>query len=223
MEQRLQPGRWPRHRHRSAYAAIVLSGGYLEAGGAGRWRVAPGDVIAHPAFDAHQNVLGTHAWVLNLHLPIDLDLPPVFQVADLSALERAWRKDPQEAVARLTPVSTTRPLVEDWPDLLAADLAADPSLSIGEWARSHRLAGATVSRGFRSAYGVAPAAFRAERRAHTAWRRLRAGADPLAAIAHDAGFADQAHFSRAIRALTGATPRHWRGVKTVQDPELRPA
>lgn len=214
MEQRLDPGAWPRHRHRTAYAAVVLSGGYLEAG-AGRWRAEAGDVLAHPAFDAHQNVLKGGAWVLNIPLPLTADLPPVFRVADLDAVERAYRTDLREAARRLIPAQIRAPLIEDWPDLLAAALSADPGLSIGSWARAHGLAPAVVSRGFRATFGVSPAAFRAERRAGAAWRDLTTTATPLAAIAHDRGFADQAHLSRAVRALTGASPRVWR-----QGPQL---
>ncbi len=220
MEQRLDPGAWPRHRHATAYAAVVLSGGYLEAGGAGRWRAEAGDVLAHPAFDAHQNVLRGRAWVLNVSLPLTVDLPPVFRVADLDAVERAYRADPREATRLLIPDHVRPPLAEDWPDLLAAALAADPALSIGDWARARGLAPAVVSRGFKATFGVTPAAFRAERRTQAAWRDLTATATPLAAVAHDRGFADQAHLSRAVRALTGATPRAWREarlVKSVQE------
>lgn len=210
MEQRLDPGAWPRHRHATAYAAVVLSGGYLEAGGAGRWRAGAGDVLAHPAFDAHQNVLTGRAWVLNIPLPAAADLPPVFRVADLDTVERAYRTDPAEAARLLIPARTRAPLIEDWPDLLAAALGADPTLSIGSWARAHGLAPAVVSRGFRATFGVTPAAFRVERRTGAAWRDLTTTVTPLAAIAHDRGFADQAHLSRSIRALTGASPRIWR-------------
>lgn len=193
----------------------MLAGGYLEAGGAGRWRVGAGDVLAHPAFDAHQNVLSGRAWVLNIPLPMTTDLPPVFRVADLDAIERAYRADPRAAARLLIPDHVRPPLVEDWPDLLAAALSADPGLSIGDWARANGLAPAVVSRGFKSSFGVTPAAFRAERRAQAAWRDLTTSSIPMAAVAHDRGFADQAHLSRAVRALTGASPRAWRGPRLV--------
>lgn len=220
MEQRLDAGAWPRHRHATAYAAVVLSGGYLEAGGAGRWRAEAGDVLAHPAFDAHQNVLRGRAWVLNVPLPLAADLPPVFRVADLDAVERAYRADPHQAARLLVPAAQRAPLCEDWPDLLAAALAADPALSLGDWARANGLAPAVVSRGFKATFGVTPVAFRAERRAQAAWRDLTTSTTPMSAVAHDRGFADQAHLSRAVRALTGASPRAWRDarlVKSVQE------
>lgn len=217
MEQRLEAGDWPRHRHRAPYAAIVLSGGYLEAGGAGRWRVEAGDVLVHPPFDAHRNELPGRAWVLNIPLPAATDLPPVFRIADPDELERRWRRDPRSAAAMLTPAAARPPLFEDWPDLLAADIRSDPSLSISAWARDWGLAPATVTRGFSASFGVAPAAFRAERRVQMALGDLMDGRASLAAVAHDRGFSDQAHMSRSIRALTGLPPRAWRMVNSVQD------
>jgi AraC-like DNA-binding protein len=39
----------------------------------------------------------------------------------------------------------------------------------------------------------------------------------MAQLAAETGFADQAHFCRAIRQLTGAPPSAWQQVKSVQD------
>lgn len=217
MEQRLEAGTLPRHRHGTAYAAIVLSGGYLEAGGDGRWRIEAGDVVSHPAFDAHQNQLIGRAWVLNLPLDLLTNLPSVFRVADPDALEKAWRKDLLEAATLLQPHALAVPLAEDWPDLLAAALKADPRLNLGDWARAHGLARATVSRGFAGVFGVTPSQYRFEQKTRLAWRRLTTDATPLAALAQDCGFADQAHMSRAVRTATGRSPSAWRRFKRIQD------
>lgn len=217
MEQRLEAGDWPRHQHRTAYAAIVLSGGYLEAGGEGRFRVEAGDVVVHTPFDAHVNHLNGRAWVLNLPLAPLIDLPPVFQVRDLDELERVWREDMREVVDLLQPTDVRPALTQDWPDLLAAALNAAPQLSIGDWARARNLAPETVSRGFRSTFGVTPARYRAERRARAAWQDIAGGRASLAAVACDYGFADQAHMTRAITCLTGAPPGAWRRVNSIQD------
>ncbi|MDC0716159.1 helix-turn-helix domain-containing protein [Nannocystis bainbridge] len=50
------------------------------------------------------------------------------------------------------------------------------------------------------------------RRAGPLPRRVVEGDEPLATIAATAGFADQAHMTRDIRALTGRTPGEWRRV-----------
>ena len=42
-----------RHCHDDPFVAVVLSGGYQEAGDEGRWNVRPGDVLIHHAFESH--------------------------------------------------------------------------------------------------------------------------------------------------------------------------
>ena len=48
-----------RHVHKRAYAALVLSGGYEEAGDSGRHRVQAGNVVLHEAFEAHLDRIPT--------------------------------------------------------------------------------------------------------------------------------------------------------------------
>ena len=43
--QTVQPGALPRHRHAEGYVAVVIAGGYEEAGDTGRRRVSAGDVV----------------------------------------------------------------------------------------------------------------------------------------------------------------------------------
>ncbi len=217
-EQRLTTSTLSRHRHSQGYAAIVLEGGYVEAGDLGCWRAAAGDVLAHGPFEAHLNAVAAGgATVLNLPLPDGMRLPPVFRVKDADALIRLARRDAQAAAAYLEVDAVVSPMLRDWADHLAAALRCDPALRIGTWAHQVRLAPATVSRGFKARYGATPARYRAEVRALLAWRRIEQGQDGLAAIAADCGFADQAHLTRATTALTGAPPAAWRKVKTVQD------
>jgi len=98
-----------------------------------------------------------------------------------------------------------------WSDDLAAALAGDADLQIAAWAQAAGLSREGVCRGFRTHYGVNPGRFRGELRARTAWLRITEGCAPLAAIAHDLGFADQSHMTRAVKWLTGASPSDWRG------------
>lgn len=50
----------------------------------------------------------------------------------------------------------------------------------------------------------------AEARTHAAFHRLTSSSDSFAAIAADTGFADLPHLCRAVTALTGRPPGHWR-------------
>jgi AraC-like DNA-binding protein len=201
----------PRHRHDRPYAALVLSGSYEESGSRGRFRVGPGDVLLHDAFDAHlDRFCSRGAQILNLLVEGLASGPGTGHIADPDAIVRIAERDVTEAAAQLrAQLHPIQGVHCDWQDKLAADLLHDPGCLLEEWARNNHLAAATVSRGFRKVFGVTPAEFRAEARARRALSTIAAGREPLAIIAVTAGFADQAHMSRAIRALTGAPPGYW--------------
>ena len=203
----------PRHRHRGAYLSLVLCGSYEETGDRGRIRVRPGDMLIHGTFDSHLNRFpAAGARILNLTLPDDIEPATGFaRSSDTDIAIRLAKRDPRAAAELL--VATAVPALAhdgDWPDLLADALAADPSLRIGEWARDHGLADATVSRGFQQVYGVSPSAFRAQVRGRLAWRRIVQADQALTDLAYELGFADQAHMTRTVRAITGLPPRAWR-------------
>jgi AraC-like DNA-binding protein len=203
-----------RHRHDGAYAAVVLAGGYIEAGESGRYRVGAGDVLIHGAFDAHRDLFGaSSSIVLNLRLPATLQLPFILgRVRDLDRIARlAERNDAGVVQALLDEVEPAgASAMTDWPDILAHDLAVRTNLPIAAWASAHGLAGESVSRGFRRVYGVAPARFRAELRARKAWRMLVTSGIPLSTVALQSGFSDQAHMTRGVRWVTGRPPGEWR-------------
>jgi len=200
----------PRHRHGGGYVAVVLSGGYQEAGLAGRFDLTAGDVVIHREFDAHlDHVCERGAEILNLPLPLGTALPAAFKIADPDAIVRLAERDALAAATSLIPVSGVVP-ANDWPDELATDLNRDPEYWLRIWASVNGLAPETVSRGFGRAFGVTPAAFRAEARAHRALALVCESDASLASIAFDCGFSDQPHLTRAIVRLTGHPPGFWR-------------
>jgi AraC-like DNA-binding protein len=210
--------RIPRHRHAQAYAAVVLSGGYEECGSQGRFRVRAGDVLLHGAFDAHLDRFDTAAAVLNLPLDGAAFACTAARVRDPDAVARLAERDSAAAAASL--LAQLRPAAREpdgWPDRLASDLRDDPGLRLDAWAEEHGLAPATVSRGFARVFGVSPCVFRAEARVRRALAAIGGTALPLAGVAASHGFADQAHMTRAVCALTGLSPRRLRsnGFKTV--------
>jgi AraC-like DNA-binding protein len=165
----------------------VLAGGYEETGNWGRFRVHAGDVLFHDAFDAHLNRFQARgATILNLALT---ELAVHVLAAQLREM---------------------RPVVDDWADLLATEIVRYPNCRLDRWAEAHGIAPETISRGFGRAYGITPATFRAEIRARRAFRQIVHTMTSLVEIASLLEFADQAHMTRAVRALTGATPSHWR-------------
>jgi len=199
-----------RHRHRDGYVTIILAGGYHEAGLDGRRELGAGHVIVHHAFDAHLDHVGPGgADLINLPLPSGIELPVAFTIDDPDAIARLAETDPGEAAAALHPSGVVG-TKSDWPDRLAADLVSRPDERLGGWADRAGLAAETLSRGFRSAFGVAPARFRAEVRARRAMVLIEQAELSLANIAADCGFSDQPHLNRAIVELTGRSPGQWR-------------
>jgi AraC-like DNA-binding protein len=205
--------RAPRHHHDQAYAAVVLAGSYEECGSVGRFRVGPGDVVLHARFEAHLDRFSHKgARILNL---VDTGWSfrkgNVAQVANADAIARTAETDPMSANLQLREqLIEAAHSPDDWPDMLAADILCDPQLAIGTWADTHGLAAETVSRGFRKAFGLTPAGFRAEARTRYALDAIVGSAESLASVAVRCGFADQAHMSRAVRTLTGKAPAYWR-------------
>jgi AraC-like DNA-binding protein len=202
----------PRHRHRRAYAALVLAGSYEESGSRGRFRVCPGDVLLHDAFDDHLDRFesgGARIFSLELQeCPADTGIA---RVRDVDAVVRIAERDTVAAGALLLAEIRRKPAAHyDWPDILADDLLRDPAWRLDEWARGRALAPSSVSRGFRRVFGVSPAEFRLAARARHAFRMITGSGQSFAAVAATTGFADQAHMSRAIRVLTGAPPGSWR-------------
>ncbi|QAY75310.1 helix-turn-helix domain-containing protein [Sphingosinicella sp. BN140058] len=201
------------HAHDQAYAAIVLRGAYMEAGDGGRYRAEPGQVLVHPPRSGHANWIdGNQVAVVNVPLSIADGLRlESGSVADPDALRAEILRAPEDAAAiigqRVRP--SHRP-EQDLPDLLAAALAAPEAPSLIAWAAHHRVSARTITRHFRSAYGIAPARYRWRVRTLAAWREIVCGTAPLADIAAAAGFADQAHMTRSIATLTGRPPRAWR-------------
>jgi AraC-like DNA-binding protein len=213
------------HQHNDAYLAVVLEGGYEEAGDGGCVRVQAGDVVLHSAFEMHNNRYNSSGSQL-----IVLGLPPAFQkphtvmqVPDPDAIARIAERDPEHALQRvLTEMTPVDRESRDWPQSLALALRTAPCLRLEDWARGAGLAEATVSRGFAKVFGLTPTAYRARQKARIAWRMILGGAHSLPDVAFHAGFCDQAHMGHAIMAMTGRTPGAWRRphaeVKWIQDP-----
>lgn len=213
----------PRHRHAEPYMAIVVEGGYLEAGDSGRVDVGPGDVLLHGAFDAHRDAFHPRGATI-LNLPLESAIQSGFgRIDDVDAIVRLAERDFWEASIQAHAVmADSRQAHRDWPDLLAAALRDDPDLRISDWAHHMGLAVASVSRGFTRAYGVSPKRFRLEARTVHAVNSLQQWQGSLAGLAASLGFSDQAHLTRSVTAMTGFAPARFRA-KSVQScsPTLR--
>jgi AraC family transcriptional regulator len=207
------------HRHELGYAALVLDGAYEELSADGVWRVEAGDLIVHPAFHLHLNRFETRgARVLNIALPhalaraLDARRYGILRVRDPDRLARRAMKSSADAVGEALAEAVARQPTpaRDWLDRLAAELSAHPQRRINSLARRHGVSPEHASRAFARRFGMNPARFRAEQRLQTALQALTESALSLAQIAVQAGYADQAHFSRAIAAATDLPPARLR-------------
>jgi len=201
-----------RHRHAGGYATVVLEGALVEASFSGRARARAGDVLLHGSFDCHANWTERRRPLTILRLPWwEDDLEGQFRTRDGDLLARIAERDPFEATLALRgSLEGSLDCALDWPERLAVAMSADPSMSLRVWARDHGLAPATVSRGFRQAFGVPPRVFRLEVRARRAWNAVVSSRKNLTTIAHELDFSDLAHMSRSISMLTGSAPSAWR-------------
>jgi AraC-like DNA-binding protein len=207
----------PRHRHLDGYATVVLAGDFEESGYNGRIQATAGDVLIHSALDCHGNqMVSAGVALIRLDWPsanaggglyhLEDGVDEIARTAETDLIEAAHLLEyALRAKCKLSPGQKN-----DWPDLLLADLAVDPSTEIGIWAEVNGLARETVSRGFSAAYGITPSVLRAELRTRSAWHRITRGSECLCRIATETGFADQAHMTRWIRRITGAPPAVWR-------------
>lgn len=87
---------------------------------------------------------------------------------------------------------------------------ADSKLTIAALAREAAMSPYHFLRTFRQVIGVTPHQYVLRTRLNRAAVRLRAGDEPVAAIAFDAGFNDLSTFNRRFRRLMGATPGDYR-------------
>ncbi|MBA3896650.1 MAG: AraC family transcriptional regulator [Sphingomonadaceae bacterium] len=207
----LPPLNLARHYHREGYANVVLTGSFAEAAFAGRSVARPGDVLLHGSFDCHANFAISARGARVLRLPWSNDrIEGRYRVGNPDLLVKLAETDPLAASwALATMIEPVEAETMHWTDRLATTLAKAQATHLAHWSEANGLAPETVSRGFRRAFGASPQLFRLEARGRLAWRDVRRSSATLTAIAHDRGFADLAHMTRSITALTSANPTAW--------------
>jgi AraC-like DNA-binding protein len=97
-------------------------------------------------------------------------------------------------------------------DQVCQALDENIDVRLPELARRIDVSPCHLSRTFRRAMGMTLTRYRRQLRLEMAIERLEAGDADLARLAADLGFADQAHFTRALRTETSATPGQLRAL-----------
>jgi AraC family transcriptional regulator len=228
----------PSHAHERAYVCLVVAGGYVERVGRDTRQCPSATVLFHPAGEEHAETFAPCGGRI-LHVELPPRVMDAVRASGLTMSEARLAGGEAAVLARrirseLHSWDSASPLVVEGLtlQLLACfERAARPRLREPAWLRRvvevlrerfrERLTLAEIAR----EAGVAPThlsrIFRAHRRCTVGEyvRRLRvehgcralATTDaPLSEIALDAGFADQAHFTRVFCRHIGTTPLRYR-------------
>jgi AraC family transcriptional regulator len=231
--------RVPEHEHQSAYFSLMLSGGYAETFRSGRMTdYAPLTVGYHPPRNRHLDVIGAkgarffsielrdealarHAECVNaehavpdLHggdmtwLSLKLHRAFVAETLDQLDLETLSLEMLAQAARQKQVQETFVPVwMRRCRELLHAEFARP--LTIEHVAEQVGVHPVHLSRTFRSTYKQTLGEYLNNLRVQAASQLMQHGL-PLAIVAAECGFADQSHFCRVYKAITGDTPSAFR-------------
>ncbi len=219
--------RFRKHEHDSPHVCVVLGGGFVERDGR-TWRdVGPGTVRVSGAarHDINFSDAGATCLVIEEGLDgiplgnprfIESD-PRLFRLA-LHIRDSAKRVDPSSRVLR---DELTTEFVAQIDRHLRGRTAPPPpwldrirqmihdsrgAASVAELAREAGVHRVHVARTFRDHYGVPVTGYARKVRVKAALSLLENSSHALSRVALESGYADQAHFTREIRSIVGATP-----------------
>jgi AraC family transcriptional regulator len=222
------------HYHEAFVLSLVLKGGNLEKRKAGAVQRIPGTVTCHDAGEPHQSTrmlpgschvnleisdqfmktyeLHTHAAALEKGNPVDYrflmlkiyqelvtnDRESLLSIESslLHLLQFAGRSDCQEGSPAWV-LKVREALYDKW----------NENLTLGELALIANLHPVNLSGYFPKYFGCTMGEFRRKVKMEKALELLKHQDLSLTAIAHDCGFADQSHFTRICKGMTGWNPK----------------
>lgn len=210
------------HRHVQAQRSLLLAGGYAEDSEAGRREVEGRTLSIKPAWFEHEDQFGdAGALILSVqHKSGDSPL------RDYSL--SPWRLSTSSQVMRGEDVVGDMESVDDlagparhvlsstppppWLREARQRLLDQPELPVATLAQALGRHPVYLARQFRSAFGRPPSQVRQDDRTARAVEYVVRSSRPLADIAFDVGFSDQAHMTRVLKLATGWTPGELRRV-----------
>jgi AraC family transcriptional regulator len=208
------------HLHERRQLSFLLADDIQESvGGEDADLLAPG-MCSKPAGLRHANRYGPQgALILALNLaenPADdyrgwRETGAVREAGALAALCLAEPARPDlllnDFLALQTPLEAPRRRARPaWLEEIRDRLAEAGEEELGDLADAAGVHPVSLSRAFRRHYGVSPSLYRARCKLARAVGAVGEG-EPIACAAVEGGFADQAHFSRALKREAGLTPR----------------
>ena len=242
--------RLPEHGHASPFFTYVLRGSYVERAGRDARQCGRGAVIFHHHESHTNEVgpAGTLSFNVELQPELWRELADGGGVTPSLAGKvlggdiewhalRVWREFQQADTTRTLAVEEAIALLCDATRRASAHGLFEPhhrlSRCIGYLdanpMEAHRLADIAriaavhpmhLAKLFRRRFGCSMGEYVRRRRIAWACGRLARGEETIAAIAHQAGFADHAHFTRTFVRIAGCTPR-WYRARTAAAEERR--
>ena len=222
-------GRQDRHEHDHAQISFLVAGSARETiGRTAHDIVAPG-VCIKPTGADHENLWGTNgAFIVSARLadwgpdlapdfpvarwvPFPTDcLGPVITTALLTEAPEEIDGAIDDVIALLCPERTAAVDPPAWLRAVAEAVRDSDAFTAEEAARLAGVHRVHLSRCFARHYGVPFGVYRKRVMVARAMEKAIRSDEPLADVAHCAGFADQSHMHRSIASLTGVTPRRFR-------------
>jgi len=208
----------PMHRHRDAYIALVLDGGYDEIGMEGSCPGKCGTAIYHPPFHAHSDHIDKPGARI-LDISVDGCASAVtlgsraflIQHGVLNAISLLAERDARGAYfGVMEEFETAEPLEDEdqlsWLDDTRNTLTATPSARLGAAAYLAGRSPDYISRTLKARFGFGASALKGEARLRRAIAGLASRTMTLCEAALMAGYADQAHMTRELKRRTDLTP-----------------
>ena len=225
------------HEHGDAYLCLIAEGAYHQTNGGRSEDCERGTLMVHPQGHRHADRFGAlETRCVNIHFDRALTDDVAIQhllddyrrlvLPTAAALQRGIERELANtdeaaplalcaATLELIAWACRQPRAEGIPGWLTRvfeKLHDDPcgTASLKELAALAGVHPAHLARSFHRASGATIGDYLRGLRIDRACKALTASSHPIATIALDAGFADQSHFSRVFRRVTGETPRAWR-------------
>ncbi|MEO1244414.1 MAG: helix-turn-helix domain-containing protein [Pseudomonadota bacterium] len=207
-----------------AYFSLVLRGSYEERSVDGRFTLGPGSILYHPPQHLHANSFA-HGSAQVLNASFELRQCVQYRVAHLLRghrfLERLMRGQSNRLASVVEDIlheSSARPCpAPPWLVGLSEALRdCGNEHSLNRLCRDLGVSPAHASRAFRRHFDACPSEFRREYRLRAACAALTAGLSPTRA-AQRAGFADQSHLGRVMKAALGLTPVGYARTRRLDD------
>lgn len=222
----------PDHKHDRAQLSFLLSGGYAEIERGRDYQTTTPLHKFRPEGSRHSVGFGRYGALI---LSIDFtdstcvrSAPDGWRangrwVVDLCRLIFTGAMPAQDVVddliaglnAENAPARQAMGMVPHWVRCAAEQFADDPHSEVGSVAKNAGVHRVHLSRAFRKYMGASPSQYRLFCKSARAYHRMIDHGETPAIAAAAGGFADQAHWTRASRALAGVGPGRLRALLTV--------